>query len=98
MNNIIILEKGEAILTESEYKKFTKGDTIYGDNNNPEELKRWNIDQVDEAKAELAKYKSEYTRGGQLHYITEYALEYCKCDKDGEFVEGSDYDFADEVE
>lgn len=96
MHNTIILQKGEAILTESEYKRFTKGDTICGDNSNPKELKRWNIDQAYEAKSELEKYKSKYTKDGQSHYITEYALEYCKCDEDGEFIEGSDYDFAAE--
>ena len=28
------------------------------------------------------------------YYVTEYALEYCDTDEDGEFVDGSDYLFA----
>lgn len=96
-NNTIILQKGFEILTKNEYKKFKKGDTIYGDNSDPEELKRWNIDQIDEATAELAKYKSKYDKCDQLYHITEYALEFCKCDEDGEFIEGGDYDFAEEL-
>lgn len=40
MNNTIILLKGEELLTRGEYKKFNKGDTIFGNDSNPEELKR----------------------------------------------------------
>lgn len=60
------------------------------------ELKRWDITQAEEAKAELAKYNCSYSKGIALYYIEEYALEYCECDEDGEFVQGSDYDFAEE--
>ena len=98
MNNTIILLKGEERLTNTEYKKFAKGDTIFGDNSNPMELKRWDIEQKEEAKAELMKHKCSYSKDIELHYIEEYALEYCKCDEDGEFVEGSDYDLAEEQE
>lgn len=92
-NNTIILLEGTARLTGREMKKFNKYDTILGCDSNPTELKRWSIEQIDEAKAELAKYKCEY----DLSYIAEYALEYCECDEDGEFIQGSDYDFAEEV-
>lgn len=41
--------------------------------------------------------KNVHTKKGiELTYIDEWALEYCECDEDGEFVEGSDYDMADE--
>lgn len=96
MNNTIILLKGEKRLSSSEYKKFTKGDTIFGDNSSPTELKRWDISQAEEAKTELAKYNCSYSEGIALYYIEEYALEYCECDEDGEFVQGSDYDLAEE--
>lgn len=96
MNNTIILLKGEERLSDSEYKKFTKGDTIFGDNSNPTELKRWNINQSEEAKIELAKYNCSYCKSISLYYIEEYALEYCECDEDGEFVQGSDFDLAEE--
>lgn len=59
MNNTIILLEGKANLTRREYKKFAKGDTIWGN-------------------------------------VTEYALEYCECDEDGEFIQGADFDLAEE--
>lgn len=96
MNNTIILLKGELAYSVSEYKEFTKGDTIWGNDSNPTELKRWDISQVKEAKAELAKYNCSYTRATALYWVEEYALEYCECDEDGEFVQGSDFDLAEE--
>lgn len=93
MFNTIILKKGYARLTNKEYKGFSKGDTIWGIDRNPEELKRWNIEDKEEAEKELAKYRCTYS-GGNLWDIEEYALEYCECDEEGEFVEGSDYDLA----
>ena len=38
--NTIILRHSERRLTKEEFKKFKKGDLIYGDNSDPEELKR----------------------------------------------------------
>lgn len=37
MNNTIILLKGEANLTRMEYKKFAKGDTIWGNDCSPKD-------------------------------------------------------------
>lgn len=96
MINTIILKKGYARLTHSEYEKFEKGDTIFGLNSEPEELKRWSIEDKEEAEKELAKYKCSYS-GGNVWDIEEYALEYCECDENGEFVQGSDFDLADET-
>ena len=98
MNNTIILLEGKANLTRMEYKKFTKGDTIWGNDYCPKELKRWNIEQIDAVKEELANYKCEYYNAGESVYITEYALEYCECDEDGEFIQGADFDLAEESE
>lgn len=94
MFNTIILKKGEETLAKSEYKNFEKGDTIYGENSEPEELKRWSIEEKEEAKKELAKYRCEYVKHAECWSVKEYALEYCECDEDGDFVEGADYDFA----
>ena len=96
MNNTIRLLRGELRFTEAEYKRFEKGDTIFGDGSNPEELKRWSIDQAEEAKEELQKYRCSYTADIALHNVTEYALEYCEYDEEGSFVSGSDYDLAEE--
>jgi hypothetical protein len=96
MFNTIILLHGESRLNHFEKKRFQKGDTILGDCSDPEELKRWSIDQEDEARAELTKHKCTYEQGIALFDVEEYALEYCECDEDGEFVEGSNYDFAEE--
>lgn len=95
MFNTIILRKGSEILTNKEYKGFTNGDTIWGDNASPEELNRWPVEYKEEAKEILAKLKCtyEHDEAQSRWYITEYALEYCETDEDGEFVEGSDYDF-----
>lgn len=95
MFNTIILLKGYQKLTEKEYRKFEKGNTIWGDNSDPEEIKRWNIEEKEDAKKELSKYHCKY-QGGYDWDIEEYALEYCECDEDGEFVQGSDYDLAEE--
>ena len=53
---------------------------------NPTELKRWNIEQEDEAKAELAKYECSYITNlnPNLVFIEEHALEYCLTNEDGE--------------
>jgi hypothetical protein len=96
MFNTIILKKGYANLTSREYKRFSKGDTIFGIDSNPEELQRWSIEQEQDAKAELAKHNCTYS-SGYVWDIEEYALEYCECDEDGEFVEGSDFDLAREA-
>lgn len=93
--NTIILKKGEAFLNRREFLAFQRHDTIYGDNANPVELRRWSIEEEAEAKAVLECYCCEYCRGNDDFYpITEYALEYCETDEDGEFLSGSDYDFA----
>lgn len=96
MDNTIRLLKGELRFTESEYKEFQKGDTIFGENVPQEELKRWSIEQKEEAKAELAKYRCAYKKGDSLYDVIEYALEYSELDEDGEFVNGGDYDLAEE--
>lgn len=98
MYNTIILKKGTAFLTnKTEMKHFSKGDTIWGNDSYPEEIKRWNVEQKNEAEAELAKYRCYYDNDGETTTIKEYALEYCDCDEEsGEFLEGSDFDLAEE--
>lgn len=97
MNNTIILKKGYELLGKKEYEKFEKGNTIYGDGSDPEEIKRWPIEEKDEALDELKKYRCEYRKLREAIDITEYALEFCRCDEDGEFIDGSDYEFAEEI-
>lgn len=96
MENTIILWKNEERLTPEEWKKFKKGDTIWGNDETPEEVRRWNITDAEEAKKELNLHKCSYERDGALYNVAEYALEYCECDEDGNFVCGSDYDLAEE--
>ena len=86
MNNTIILLKGYSRLTDKEHERFSKGDTIWGNDQSPDELKRWSIEDEEEAEKELAKYKCTYEHS-YLWDIEEYALEYCRCDEDGEFIE-----------
>ena len=54
MLDMIRLLHGECRVTNEELKKFKKGDTIWGNDENPEELKRWKIEEKEEAKKELA--------------------------------------------
>lgn len=94
MKNTIIMRHGVEMLTKKEFRKFTKGDTIKGENSYPEEEGRWSIEDKEEAKAWLSAHECTYRESVELVYIEEYALEYCTCDEDGEFVDGSDYDMA----
>ena len=93
--NTILLLRGERKLTEREFKHFTKGGTIYGEHSDPEEIARWSIEDKEAAREELKKYHCEYSYGYDWNII-EYALEYCVCDEDGEFCEGSDFELAEE--
>lgn len=95
MYNTIILKRGEATLTPREYKNFSEGDTIWGEDRASEELKRWPIEEEAAAKKELKKFRCTYHRLAELYDIEEYALEYCECNEDGEFWEGSDYYLAE---
>lgn len=98
MNNTIILMHGSATLTINELIRQHQYDSLNGCDSNPIEEMRWSIDQEDLAKAELAKHACTYsliTNDTQLVDIDEWQLEYCECDEDGEFVSGSDLDYAD---
>ena len=96
MYNTIILKKGYATLTNKEMENFKKGNTIWGIDSEPVEVKRWSIEDKDDAREELGKYRCAYREGAYVD-IEEYALEYCSCDENGEFIEGADYDLADEL-
>lgn len=96
MLNRITLIHNYSRFTKSELKKFKRGDSLWGDCESPEELMHWDIADKAKAKAELAKYKNSYRYGYQLTDIDEYGLEYAEYDEDGEFVEGCDYDIAED--
>lgn len=98
MNNTILLIKTNHRLTIQEWKKYKKGDAIWGYNSNPEILARWSINDIDTAKRELNKYRCHYDQDIELYNITEYALEYCEYNDSGEFISGSDYDLAEEID
>lgn len=92
---MIRLLKGTCRVTTEELKKFKNGDAILGNDTDPEELKRWSIEQEEEAKKELAALRCRYARYNEhLTDVDEYALEYFKADESGEFVEGSDFELA----
>lgn len=95
MLNTIRLLRGRERLNSFEYKKFNKGDAIMGDNRQPEELARWNISDKEKAQEELKKYRCSYTFNNDAAFIEEYALEYFESDEEGDFVQGSDFDFAE---
>lgn len=101
MYNAILLLKGEDRFARSEWNKVDEkeGSTIWQDGANPQELKRWGMEQKKEALEEFEKCKCQYVEptGDFPGYIKEFALEYCECDDDGEFVQGSDYDLAEKI-
>lgn len=99
MHNTIILWRGSAEFRAREWLKTAKpGDAIFGIDTSPAEVNRWPIDQEAAAWAALAECRSEYTIrqgvGGPHIFAEEWALEWCECDEDGDFVEGSDYEVA----
>lgn len=95
MLNMIRLFHGECRATNEELKKFQKGGTIWGNDTDPEELKRWSMEQKEEAKKELSALRCKYARYNEhLTDVEEYALEYFEADESGEFVEGSDFELA----
>ena len=101
MYNTIRLLKGEGRYERKAFEKnFSKGDTIFGDDCEPVEIARWKAEDKEEAEAALAKYRCEYDYGElqNAYYVTEYGLEYCDCNEDGEWEAGSDFDLAEEVQ
>lgn len=95
MFNTIILVHGDGNCPERKWlTKVQPGDSIFGTDSDAKEIKRWPIDKKDEALAALAKHRCKYTLHHGTMWIDEYALEYCECDEDGDFIMGSDYDLA----
>lgn len=97
MNNTIILLHGERMLSHAEYKNFTSGDAVMGIDAMPEEIQRWPIEQAEEAREELKKYRCRYDKGISAWQIEEYALEFCECDEFGEFLNGAEFEMAGEM-
>ncbi len=95
MFNTIILQHGIDRFLNKEHK-FSKGDTIWGEYSNPKEIKRWNINQESEALEELKKYKCSYDIDKTFTFAEEYALEWCECDEEGEYIRGSNFELAEE--
>lgn len=94
--NKIRLVKGYTMIDKRKFKYFEKGSLILADNPDVEEIKSWDIEQKEEAVAELSKLRCKYLELAEIYKITEYALEYFVADEDGEFISGSDFDFAEE--
>ena len=97
--NTIILVHGSLNCPRRDWlRKVNPGDSIYGIDNNRKEIMRWSIDQEPNAKKELAKYKCTYAKTGNTIWADEYALEFCECDEDGEFIQGADFELAETEE
>lgn len=93
--NTIILLKGEQNLPTKDFlATFTKGDSVFGVDTDAVELARWDISQKEEAMKKLAEYKCSYISGSGTTWVEEYALEFCECDEDGDFISGSDFEIA----
>lgn len=97
--NTILLLKGERQYSIGDFKKFTAGDTIFGDCSDPIELKRWTAEGKTEAEELLNNnYKCKYDYGDlqEMWYVTEYALEYAEYDEDGDFMDSFGFNLAPE--
>lgn len=98
--NTIILLHGSAVLTTKEFRKTLLGDRVFGVDSDPEEIARWPIAEEAAALAELKKYTCEISHRqwnrDALWYLDEYALEYCDCDENGEFICGANYTLAEQ--
>lgn len=91
--NTIRLLRGEECLTAKEYAKYKRGDSIWGIDSDPDELLRFSIEQEEDAQEALRAYKCALYNGIDTVHIVEYALEYFEADEDGEFIQGSDFDY-----
>ncbi len=94
MYNTIILLHGCCEITD-------KGDAIFGVDSNAREVARWPIAQKEAALAELSKHRCSYSSsktfiGATVTEADEWALEFCECDEDGEYITGADYELAAE--
>lgn len=94
LKRIYRLLKGEANLTKAEFRKFNRGDMIYGDGRVPEEINRF--ENLKDAKEVLAGLMCEYKVSyyDENCYITEYAIEEVIVNNDGEIEEYGDCWFA----
>lgn len=95
MINAIRLLRGYRSITVKGDEMPEIGCTIYEDGTDPEELNRWVIEDKKDAMEELAKYRCSYRKGSGVVFVEEYALEFFEADEDGDFVMGSDFDFAE---
>lgn len=94
--NTIILRKGESNMPTKMFESsFEKGDTIWGVDSDSVELMRFGIGQKGDAMKQLAEHKCSYLSSCGTTWIEEYALEFCECDEDGDFIQGSDFELAD---
>ena len=73
----------------------------------PEDIERYCLDRIDDcyiavmataytkedARAKLKEYRNEIKEVGKVTLATTHVIEIYEADEDGEFVEGSDYDW-----
>lgn len=95
MFNTIRLLRGSRNITVKGDEMPEIGCAIYEDGTDPEELNRWVIEDKEDALKELTKYRCSYQKGSGVVFAEEYALEFFEADEDGDFVQGSDFDFAE---
>lgn len=102
-NTIRLLEmKAETGLIRYGAKKPTNFFHYAMDDENPTEIKKMelNDNNLEEARKWLSSKKNtcERTEGysGAYYTVTAYAIEYLEENEDGDFVDGSDYDSAED--
>ncbi len=107
--NTIILWYGmyDLVKEEDSYEEVQKGDSIWGCDALPIEIKRWKITEMEEAKKELAEnmchYRGYYDYDHYRHHYPdgyharEYALVYCVCDAYGEIQDIAYFELAEDA-
>lgn len=93
--NTVILKHCERNYSAADVRRgnVSRGDCFI-DQYDIGEVNRWSIDDEAAALAELAKHKCSYSYRDGTVWADEWALEFFEADEDGEFVIGSDEEYA----
>lgn len=94
--NTIFLMHGTASCKMSDWMESVRpGSAVAGDlDPDCHPIKRWHIDEMAAAKAELAKHRCTYQQDGKTVWMDEYALMLIEVDEDDEWGDEYDYIFS----
>lgn len=97
-DTIILIHGSSQCKARDWRKKIFPGEAVFGIDNNSQYIKKWPAEEEASAYKELSSKKCEYYRTGDTIWLDEWALMWCECDEDGEFISGADYELAEELD